>query len=316
MAELTGLNENLTKEKEFLETQLTQTRSQAENAKAELEQLRTQHDDENRLVAAQADAANTQAEILQAKWDEATAQIADLLSENTRLSAENATVTDLQTQLAATQSKLGETENVAQTGAANEAQLIEEKSALTQRLELAMDQLDSLRTENTRLAETSRALVEANGRIDGLTAALAQFNIIQKDLIAAKAENTRLRQSAQALERDRTARISSLQQENSALSARLRQAQGTLDQIASAARYVNSGGVTNSNRNTPTAPTRTTAPSTPAPRIHIVVEGDSLSRISMRYFGTANRWQEIYEANREVLSAENVLRPGQRLNIP
>ena len=46
------------------------------------------------------------------------------------------------------------------------------------------------------------------------------------------------------------------------------------------------------------------------------MEGDSLSRISLRYYGTANRWQEIYEANRDVLSRENVLRPGQRLQLP
>lgn len=53
-----------------------------------------------------------------------------------------------------------------------------------------------------------------------------------------------------------------------------------------------------------------------SPRFHIVVEGDSLSLISLRYYGTANRWQEIYEANRELLATENVLRPGQRLRLP
>lgn len=53
-----------------------------------------------------------------------------------------------------------------------------------------------------------------------------------------------------------------------------------------------------------------------APRFHIVMEGESLTRISTRYYGTASRWQEIYEANREVLKGENTLRPGQRLRIP
>jgi nucleoid-associated protein YgaU len=47
-----------------------------------------------------------------------------------------------------------------------------------------------------------------------------------------------------------------------------------------------------------------------------VAEGDSLTRISLRYYGTATRWSEIYEANRDVLSGENSLRPGQRLRIP
>jgi nucleoid-associated protein YgaU len=54
----------------------------------------------------------------------------------------------------------------------------------------------------------------------------------------------------------------------------------------------------------------------PAPRVHTVVEGDSLTRISVRYYGTGSRWQDIYDANREVLRGENSLRPGQRLRIP
>ncbi|HEY1110006.1 MAG TPA: LysM peptidoglycan-binding domain-containing protein, partial [Opitutaceae bacterium] len=55
---------------------------------------------------------------------------------------------------------------------------------------------------------------------------------------------------------------------------------------------------------------------TPAARMHVVTEGDSLTRLSVRYYGTGNRWQEIYEANREQLRGENSLRPGQRLRIP
>ena len=96
-------------------------------------------------------------------------------------------------------------------------------------------------------------------------------------------------------------------------------AQGTLDQIASAARLINGGsGLTTS----PLAPaTPTVAPqaapvAVPQPRTHVVQEGDSLTRISSRYYGTTGRWQEIYEANREVLKGENALRPGQRLKIP
>jgi nucleoid-associated protein YgaU len=51
-------------------------------------------------------------------------------------------------------------------------------------------------------------------------------------------------------------------------------------------------------------------------RFHTVAEGDSLSRISMRYYGTPNRWQEIYNANRDVLQGSAVLRIGMQLRIP
>lgn len=108
------------------------------------------------------------------------------------------------------------------------------------------------------------------------------------------------------------------------MSARLRQAQGTLDQIASAARLLNGGGAA-ALPATP-APAAATpppagSPLTPAPgtqsgRVHVVAEGDSLTRISARYYGTANRWQEIYEANRDTLAGQNSLRPGQRLRVP
>jgi nucleoid-associated protein YgaU len=47
-----------------------------------------------------------------------------------------------------------------------------------------------------------------------------------------------------------------------------------------------------------------------------VVEGDTLTGISLRYYGTANRWQDIYNANRAAIPSENLLRVGQRLAIP
>jgi nucleoid-associated protein YgaU len=109
-----------------------------------------------------------------------------------------------------------------------------------------------------------------------------------------------------------------LQTENLAITARLRQAQGTLDQIALAARLINGTGTPSSAA--PAASTVPTIPITaaaPAPeRFHLVAEGDSLTRISVRYRGTSNRWQEIYDANRDILRGENALKPGQRLLIP
>jgi nucleoid-associated protein YgaU len=57
-------------------------------------------------------------------------------------------------------------------------------------------------------------------------------------------------------------------------------------------------------------------PAAPQPKFHLVAEGDSLTRISVRYYGTSSRWQEIYDANRDSLKGENALRPGQRLRIP
>jgi chromosome segregation ATPase len=54
----------------------------------------------------------------------------------------------------------------------------------------------------------------------------------------------------------------------------------------------------------------------PAIRTHSVAAGDSLSKISQRYYGTASRWPDIYNANRDVISPEGVLRVGSILRIP
>jgi len=54
----------------------------------------------------------------------------------------------------------------------------------------------------------------------------------------------------------------------------------------------------------------------PAQRTHVVVDGDTLTKISLQYYGTANRWREIYDANRNVLPNPSILSIGSTLAIP
>jgi hypothetical protein len=51
-------------------------------------------------------------------------------------------------------------------------------------------------------------------------------------------------------------------------------------------------------------------------RTHVVVDGDSLERIASRYLSDPRRSREIYELNREVLSAPDLLPIGAELKIP
>jgi len=51
-------------------------------------------------------------------------------------------------------------------------------------------------------------------------------------------------------------------------------------------------------------------------KFYIVRRGDTLSRISKKYYNTANNWYVIYEANRDVLSNPNMLQPRTKLFIP
>ena len=51
-------------------------------------------------------------------------------------------------------------------------------------------------------------------------------------------------------------------------------------------------------------------------KFHIVRKGETLSNISHKYYGSANKWQKIYNANRKAIKDPRKLRPGTRLIIP
>lgn len=67
----------------------------------------------------------------------------------------------------------------------------------------------------------------------------------------------------------------------------------------------------------PTVRTPTTSEETAGvARTHTVVRGDTLTGISQKYYGTIKRIDLILQANRNVLSRADDLRPGQVLKIP
>lgn len=53
-------------------------------------------------------------------------------------------------------------------------------------------------------------------------------------------------------------------------------------------------------------------------KVHTIDEKDSrgLSFISKRYYGTANKWRKIYDANRSVIIDFNKIYIGQKILIP
>lgn len=53
-----------------------------------------------------------------------------------------------------------------------------------------------------------------------------------------------------------------------------------------------------------------------APVIHVVERGDTLSAIAKKTLGDANRYMEIFEANKPMLSDPDRIYPGQALRIP
>lgn len=51
-------------------------------------------------------------------------------------------------------------------------------------------------------------------------------------------------------------------------------------------------------------------------RSYTVVAGDSLSKIAKREYGDAQKWRQIYEANRDQIKDPDLIHPGQVLTIP
>ena len=49
---------------------------------------------------------------------------------------------------------------------------------------------------------------------------------------------------------------------------------------------------------------------------HTVETGDTLGKIAKEHYGSANRYQEIFEANRPMLKDPDKIYPGQVLRIP
>lgn len=50
--------------------------------------------------------------------------------------------------------------------------------------------------------------------------------------------------------------------------------------------------------------------------IHTVASGDTLSKLAKVYLGDANRYMDIFNANKGTLTNPDQIKVGQRLNIP
>jgi nucleoid-associated protein YgaU len=50
--------------------------------------------------------------------------------------------------------------------------------------------------------------------------------------------------------------------------------------------------------------------------VHTVASGDTLSKLAKEYLGDAKRYMEIFKANGGTLTNPDVIKVGQKLNIP
>jgi nucleoid-associated protein YgaU len=58
------------------------------------------------------------------------------------------------------------------------------------------------------------------------------------------------------------------------------------------------------------------APKAAEPRTYTVAAGDNLSKIAKHFYGDANKWRKIFEANKDSIKNPDLIRVGQVLRIP
>jgi nucleoid-associated protein YgaU len=54
----------------------------------------------------------------------------------------------------------------------------------------------------------------------------------------------------------------------------------------------------------------------PPEQTYTVAAGDSLSKIAKQFYGDANKYMKIFEANKDQLKNPDLIKPGQTLRIP
>jgi nucleoid-associated protein YgaU len=59
-----------------------------------------------------------------------------------------------------------------------------------------------------------------------------------------------------------------------------------------------------------------TPPVTEKVEYYIIKKGDTLSAIAKQFYGKANDYPKIFDANREVIKDANLIFPGQKIRIP
>ncbi len=299
-------NADLRSEKKILQAELALARKEGAALRAALE---------NRYTATAADPAQPE---LVARLQETTRELATLRASYAKLDADRQRLQSTPpaasgeaaatAELAGVQSQLGTTEEKLAAAMRTYTELQDETNQL--RSEVAR-----VRAENSRL---TRKVSELTVKNEQALVALAQLNselLTQKDARnRAELDAQSVRTQLQVANRDRTAATT-------LADARTTSASGA-DDLQATLRLENAPA----SETPPTAVLRTNPERLRAAaarlaeergvRYHTVLEGETLERIALKYYGKPERWRVIYAANNDQLRGNRPLIPGMRLEIP
>ena len=188
----------------------------------------------------------------------------------------------------------------------NSSDLAPRLNEAERKLEIALSSYGLLQKEFDALTENSNKAAAAS--LSEKNTLTAQVAVAESRIATAQAEATRANEALASLQRASAQYASDL----ATARALIRQLQGTNTIIVTENYQLKTrlAGIANS------AVSLTPPATSPGEKSHLVVAGDSLARISQRYYGTANRWQDIYLANPDKIGLDGVLRLGTQLRIP
>ena len=78
----------------------------------------------------------------------------------------------------------------------------------------------------------------------------------------------------------------------------------------------NRGFITESTSSEIAEPTSALGVAVPNTEKYIVQKGDTLQKISNKFYGTTKKWNKIFEANKDKLKGPNKIYPGQVIDVP
>ncbi len=309
-----------------LNSDLERTRGQLEAARAEVALAKTSADERVAALQKTAEAEKARAEeaIRSAKAGAEAAQG----SSATRIAALEQQLSGAKTQNDTLASDLlsakkdleaaRRSQGTAQAATAALEQARAESEALKGQLAQAKADTEVLQAKVASDQEALRSAGDTSGKTKALSAELEQA---KADLAATQAQLADAKKLALAARQETEGQgfdKASLEKQVADLSQKLAAAQtATLALQEENARLKRSSPLRPS---AVVAAQQAPAAQAPAPapvvRTHVVSDGDTLTKISLRYYGTANKWSTIYQANRDKLPNESVLSIGTVLRIP
>jgi nucleoid-associated protein YgaU len=167
---------------------------------------------------------------------------------------------------------------------------------------LAQQEIERLKVQ---IGQAGMSATQAHNAETVLTGAQQELAAVRADASKTAAETASLRDF-----------LRQLQNANDSLAAENARLRTT---VALAGGRLSAGSGAQPGRPVMVATSAVTPPAAPmasAPRTHRVVSGDTLTRISSRYYGTSTRWQDIYNANRDKLQSADALPLDAELKIP